>query len=231
MPDGHRRSASCIGKLRGVVSLGLSLERQLERQSAVLHSRHLERLANATHHLPAPAAAACGPAARRARHAREGPGHLADLELARRCAQEVREIACGLASLGFRPLDNLAIVGANRPHLYMAMVAAQSPARRAGAAVPGRGGRRDGLHAGRREHRVRRSPKTRSRSTSCWNAASSARSSRTSSTTTRAACATTTQPGLRELRRAARAGPRLRRAAPRPLRQRGGERAARRRGA
>ena len=41
-------------------------------------------------------------------------------------AKEVREIACGLASLGFRPLDNLAIVGANRPHLYMAVLAAQS---------------------------------------------------------------------------------------------------------
>ncbi len=41
-------------------------------------------------------------------------------------ATEVREIACGLASLGFRPFDNLAIVGANRPHLYMAVVAAQS---------------------------------------------------------------------------------------------------------
>ncbi len=41
-------------------------------------------------------------------------------------AREVREIACGLASLGFKPGDNLAIVGANRPHLYMAVVAAQS---------------------------------------------------------------------------------------------------------
>ena len=41
-------------------------------------------------------------------------------------ATEVREIACGLASLGFKPFDNLAIVGANRPHLYMAVVAAQS---------------------------------------------------------------------------------------------------------
>jgi len=40
-------------------------------------------------------------------------------------AREVREIACGLASLGFKPGDNLAIVGANRPHLYMAVVAAQ----------------------------------------------------------------------------------------------------------
>lgn len=42
------------------------------------------------------------------------------------CAREVREIACGLASLGFKPLDNLAIVGANRPHLYLSMAAAQS---------------------------------------------------------------------------------------------------------
>ncbi len=41
-------------------------------------------------------------------------------------AQEVREIACGLASLGFKAFDNLAIVGANRPHLYMAVLAAQS---------------------------------------------------------------------------------------------------------
>ncbi len=41
-------------------------------------------------------------------------------------AQEVREIACGLASLGFKAFDNLAIVGANRPHLYMAVVGAQS---------------------------------------------------------------------------------------------------------
>ena len=41
-------------------------------------------------------------------------------------ATEVREIACGLASLGFAPGANLAIVGANRPHLYFAVVAAQS---------------------------------------------------------------------------------------------------------
>ena len=41
-------------------------------------------------------------------------------------AQAVREMACGLASLGFKPFDNLAIVGANRPHLYMAVIAAQS---------------------------------------------------------------------------------------------------------
>ncbi len=37
----------------------------------------------------------------------------------------VREIACGLASLGFRPFDTLAVVGTNRPQLYMAMLAAQ----------------------------------------------------------------------------------------------------------
>lgn len=40
-------------------------------------------------------------------------------------ATEVREIACGLASLGFEAGDNLAIVGANRPHLYFAVIAAQ----------------------------------------------------------------------------------------------------------
>ncbi|MDN4591543.1 long-chain fatty acid--CoA ligase [Xenophilus aerolatus] len=40
-------------------------------------------------------------------------------------ATEVREIACGLASLGFTVGHNLAIVGANRPHLYFAVIAAQ----------------------------------------------------------------------------------------------------------
>ena len=41
-------------------------------------------------------------------------------------AREVREMACGLASLGFAAHDNLAIVGANRPRLYMTALAAQS---------------------------------------------------------------------------------------------------------
>jgi len=44
----------------------------------------------------------------------------------RDAAREVREIACGLASLGFAAGDHLAIVGANRPHLYFAVLAAQS---------------------------------------------------------------------------------------------------------
>ena len=44
----------------------------------------------------------------------------------RDAALEVREMACGLASLGFTAEHNLAIVGANRPHLYFAVVAAQS---------------------------------------------------------------------------------------------------------
>jgi len=39
---------------------------------------------------------------------------------------EVRAIACGLASLGFKRGMNLAIVGDNRPSLYWAMLAAQS---------------------------------------------------------------------------------------------------------
>ena len=39
--------------------------------------------------------------------------------------QNVREIACGLASKGIKPGDKIAIVGNNIPQLYMSMVAAQ----------------------------------------------------------------------------------------------------------
>jgi long-chain acyl-CoA synthetase len=48
-------------------------------------------------------------------------------------AAEVRAMACGLAALGFRRGDNLAIIGDNRPRLYMAFAAAQSLG---GVAVP-----------------------------------------------------------------------------------------------
>ena len=40
-------------------------------------------------------------------------------------ADEVRSLACGLAELGFKRGDNLAIIGDNRPRLYWAMAAAQ----------------------------------------------------------------------------------------------------------
>ena len=40
-------------------------------------------------------------------------------------AEQVRALACGLAELGFKRGDNLAIIGDNRPHLYMMMSAAQ----------------------------------------------------------------------------------------------------------
>jgi long-chain acyl-CoA synthetase len=40
-------------------------------------------------------------------------------------AERVRALACGLAELGFKRGDNLAIIGDNRPHLYMMMAAAQ----------------------------------------------------------------------------------------------------------
>ncbi len=40
-------------------------------------------------------------------------------------AERVRALACGLASLGFKRGDNLAVIGDNRPHLYMMMSAAQ----------------------------------------------------------------------------------------------------------
>lgn len=48
-------------------------------------------------------------------------------------ADEVRRFACGLAALGFSRGMNLAIVGDNRPRLYMAMAAAQCLG---GVAVP-----------------------------------------------------------------------------------------------
>ena len=41
-------------------------------------------------------------------------------------AQTVRHLACGLLALGFQRGQNLALVGDNRPHLYMSMVAVQS---------------------------------------------------------------------------------------------------------
>lgn len=40
-------------------------------------------------------------------------------------AEEVRALACGLAALGFKRGDKLAVVGDNRPRLYWSMVAAQ----------------------------------------------------------------------------------------------------------
>ena len=44
----------------------------------------------------------------------------------KRFADEVRTLACGLAALGFKRGDHLAIVGDNRPRLYAAMCAAQA---------------------------------------------------------------------------------------------------------
>ncbi len=44
----------------------------------------------------------------------------------RELENEVRELACGLAELGFERGDRLAIIGDNRPRLYAAMCAAQS---------------------------------------------------------------------------------------------------------
>ncbi len=40
--------------------------------------------------------------------------------------REVRALACGLAALGFRRGDKIAIIGDNRPRLYWSMVAAQA---------------------------------------------------------------------------------------------------------
>jgi long-chain acyl-CoA synthetase len=41
-------------------------------------------------------------------------------------AEEVRALACGLAALGLKPGDKIAIVGDNRPRLYWTMTAAQA---------------------------------------------------------------------------------------------------------
>ena len=43
-----------------------------------------------------------------------------------RAADEVRWMAGGLASLGFQAGHNMAIVGNNRPHLYLSFLAVQS---------------------------------------------------------------------------------------------------------
>ncbi|MDA0191768.1 MAG: AMP-binding protein, partial [Proteobacteria bacterium] len=40
-------------------------------------------------------------------------------------ADHVRALACGLAEMGFKRGDNLAVVGDNRPRLYMTMAAVQ----------------------------------------------------------------------------------------------------------
>ena len=54
-------------------------------------------------------------------------------------------IACGLAQAGVQRGQHMVVIGDNRPRLYASMLAAQSLGAIAGAAVPGRGGRRDGL--------------------------------------------------------------------------------------
>src|SRR5210317_510210 len=41
-------------------------------------------------------------------------------------ASEIRALACGLASLGLKRGDKLAIIGDNRPRLYWGMTAAQA---------------------------------------------------------------------------------------------------------
>ena len=114
---------------------------------------------------------------------------------------EVRELACGLAELGFGRGDRLAIIGDNRPRLYAAMCAAQSLG---GIPVPmyqDSVAKELGYVMEHAEARASQSPKTRSRSTSCSSFAIPVPSSRESSTWTRAACATTTCPSSSPTRR------------------------------
>ena len=69
------------------------------------------------------------------KHAAERPGDPALREKEygiwqtwswQRALDEVRWLACGLTALGFTPGQNLAIVGDNRPHLYLMFLATQS---------------------------------------------------------------------------------------------------------
>ena len=65
-------------------------------------------------------------AARGAGHAREGIRHLADPQLGRRWPRWCAHIACGLHQAGLQRGEHMVVVGANRPRLYAAMLAAQS---------------------------------------------------------------------------------------------------------
>ena len=69
------------------------------------------------------------------KHAAERPGEPALREKEygiwqtwswQRALDEVRWMACGLTALGFTPGQNLAIVGNNRPHVYLMFLVAQS---------------------------------------------------------------------------------------------------------
>ena len=101
----------------------------------------------------------------------------------------------GSRSSGSAPGDHLAIIGRNRPVPLLGDGRGAVLRRGAGAALPGRGRRRDGLRARalRRALRDRRRPGAGGQGAGGRRPAAAARS--TSSTSTRAACATTTTPG------------------------------------
>jgi hypothetical protein len=103
-------------------------------------------------------------------------------------------MASGLAELGFKRGDNLAIIGDNRPRLYWAMAAAQCLGGVPGDDVPGRRGGRDGLRAAGCRHQVRHRRGPGAGRQAARDQGAVPRPASTSSTTTRAACATTTRP-------------------------------------
>ena len=61
-----------------------------------------------------------------ARHAREGPRHLADLHLARAATTTCATSRSGWPRTGFKRGDKLSVLGDNRPRLYWAQLAAQA---------------------------------------------------------------------------------------------------------
>lgn len=63
-------------------------------------------------------------------------------------ADEVAALAGGLAAMGFKRGDKLAIIGDNRPRLYWGFTAGPESRRCAGASLSGCRGRGDGLRTG-----------------------------------------------------------------------------------
>jgi long-chain acyl-CoA synthetase len=107
----------------------------------------------------------------------------------------VEHLACGLHQAGLRQGAHMVVLGANRPRLYATMLAVQSlgaipyPCTRT---LP----RWSAPSPSTTPKCALRLPKTRSRSTSCWKFARSARNSPIFTLTIRAACALTNMRAL-----------------------------------
>ena len=209
----------------GVVSLGLSLQNDNLASNLFLQSRSSHALRPRTDRVhttfPRLLLDHAQRAARRAGAAREGLRHLADARPGASWRALVRALACGLAAAG--PAARRAPGRRRRePAAPVRGDAGGAVARRdAGAAVPGRGGRRVRVPDRQRRGRASRSSKTRSRSTSCSRCAPQCPQLARIWYDDPRGLRNYSEPGLRVARRADRRGPRLRRRAPGLLRRRG----------